>query len=107
MDLSRALQRVNRLIDDFEPGSAEADELEILSVLIADYEGRTVEIPDASPAQVLRFVMEHNGLSVKDMVPFIGPPNRVYDVLGGKRKLTVRMIRNLTKGLHIPAEALI
>jgi len=106
-DLSSALERINQLIDTFEPDTPEADELEVLSVLVHEYENRTVDIPDASPVQVLKYVMEHNGLTAKDLVPFIGPPNRVYDILGGKRKLTVNMIRRLSEGLHIPAASLL
>jgi HTH-type transcriptional regulator/antitoxin HigA len=51
--------------------------------------------------------MEQGGLTVKDLVPSIGRPNRVYEVLNGKRSLTVDMIRSLHRNLGIPAESLI
>jgi HTH-type transcriptional regulator/antitoxin HigA len=51
--------------------------------------------------------MEQGGLGVTDLVPLIGNPNRVYEVLNGKRPLTLRMIRNLNRELGIPAHALI
>lgn len=52
--------------------------------------------------EMLRFEMERYGLSVSDLVPFIGQPNRVYEVLSGKRGLSIRMIRRLHRGLGIP-----
>ena len=105
--LARALERVNQLIDAYVPDSPQADELEVLSVLIQEYENRTVEIPNASPAQVLAFVIEHKGLTPQDLVPLIGSHDRVQAVLQGKRKLTIPMVRRLSEGLHIPAEALL
>lgn len=51
--------------------------------------------------------MEQGGLTVKDLVPYIGRPNRVYEVLNRKRALTIDMIRNLNQHLGIPAESLI
>jgi HTH-type transcriptional regulator/antitoxin HigA len=105
--LSRALERVNCLIDDYEPDSPQADELEVLSVLIHEYENRTVALPDASPAQVLAYVLEHRDLTASDLVPFVGSLDRVEAVLAGKRKLTIRMVRSLSEALHIPAGSLI
>ena len=55
----------------------------------------------------IKFRMDQAGLSVKDLEPMIGQPNRVYEVLSHKRPLTLRMIRNLNKGLGISAEVLI
>ena len=55
----------------------------------------------------IKFRMDQAGLSVKDLEPMIGQPNRVYEVLNHKRPLTLRMIRNLNRGLGISAEVLI
>ena len=55
----------------------------------------------------IKFRMDQAGLSVKDLEPVIGQPNRVYEVLNHKRPLTLRMIQNLNKGLGISAEVLI
>ena len=57
--------------------------------------------------ETLRFEMDRRGLSVSDLVPFIGPPNRVYEVLSGKRGLCIQKIHRLHRGLGIPLEALI
>jgi HTH-type transcriptional regulator/antitoxin HigA len=51
--------------------------------------------------------MEQSNMTVKDLVPYIGPLNRVYEVLNYKRSLSLNMIRRLSDGLHIPAEVLI
>jgi len=51
--------------------------------------------------------MEQSGMTVKDLVPYIGSLNRVYEVLSYKRSLSLNMIRRLSRGLHIPAEVLI
>ena len=59
------------------------------------------------PVEAIKFRMHQAGLSVKDLEPMIGQPNRVYEVLSRKRPLTLRMIRNLNKGLGISAQVLI
>ena len=59
------------------------------------------------PVEAIKFRMEQGGLTVKDLVPSIGQPNRVYEVLNRKRGLTLDMIRNLHRNLGIPAESLI
>lgn len=64
-----------------------------------------IEAPD--PIEAIRFRMEQGGLTVEDLVPSIGQPNRVYEVLNRKRGLTLEMIRNLHRNLGIPAESLI
>ncbi len=64
-----------------------------------------IDPPD--PIEAIRFRMDQSGLVVKDLVPYIGPINRVYEVLARKRPLTLNMIRRLTKGLGIPADILI
>ena len=59
------------------------------------------------PIEAIKFRMEQAGMTVKDLVPYIGPLNRVYEVLSYKRSLSLSMIRRLSEGLHIPAEVLI
>ncbi len=51
--------------------------------------------------------MEQSGLTAKDLVPSIGQPNRVYEVLNGKRALTLNMIRNPHRNLGVPVESLV
>jgi HTH-type transcriptional regulator/antitoxin HigA len=107
-DYKEALQEVSRLVDlDPEIDSDDGARLEVLSTLVEVYESRHFPIEAPNPIEAIRFRMEQGGLTPKDLVPSIGKVNRVYEVLTGKRKLTVPMIRNLHKNLGIPAESLI
>ncbi len=107
-DYEAALQAVSPFFDrEPEPGTPDADRFEILLMLIEKYESEKYQILPADPIEAIRFRMEQSGLTVKDMEPFIGKPNRTYEVLAHKRPLTLSMIRRLNKGLGIPAETLI
>jgi HTH-type transcriptional regulator/antitoxin HigA len=102
------LVEVSRLVDiDPKGGTPNGDRLEVLSILIEDYESKRFPIDSPNPIDAIRFRMEQNDLSVKDLVPLIGNPNRVYEVLNGKRPLTLNMIRKITEELGIPAKVLI
>ena len=107
-DYKRALRDVSAYFDNEpEPGSAEGDRFEILTTLVEAYEARQFPIEAPDPIEAIRFRMDQGGLTVKDLVPSIGQPNRVYEVLNRKRGLTLEMIRNLHRNLGIPAESLI
>ena len=108
IDYQTALQAVSPFFDrEPEPGSEQADRFEVMLALIEAYEAKhhTIDPPDA--VEAIKFRLEQQGLSVKDLEPYIGQPNRIYEVLNHKRPLTLRMIRLLHKGLGIPAEVLI
>ncbi|MEN3068756.1 transcriptional regulator [Uliginosibacterium sediminicola] len=90
-----------------DPGTPEGDRFEILLTLLEAYETKHFPISAADPIEAIRFRMEQQGLSVADMKPYIGSSNRVYEVLNGKRRLSLAMIRRLHSGLGIPASALI
>lgn len=89
------------------PGSAEGDRLDVLVTLVEAYERKhhPLDLPD--PVEAIKFEMERRGLTVQDLEPMIGRPNRVYEILARKRPLTVRMIWRLHRKLGIPAESLI
>lgn len=107
-DYKRALREVSAYFDNEpEPGSTEGDRFEILTTLVEAYEAKHFPIEAPDPIEAIRFRMEQGGLTVKDLVPSIGQPNRVYEVLNRKRGLTLEMIRNLHRNLGIPAESLI
>ena len=107
-DYKRSLREVSAYFDNEpEPGSAEGDRFEILTTLVEAYEAKHFPIDAPDPIEAIRFRMEQGGLTVKDLVPYIGQPNRVYEVLTRKRGLTLEMIRNLHRNLGIPAESLI
>jgi HTH-type transcriptional regulator/antitoxin HigA len=107
-DLMAALAEVDQLMQsDPELGSLAGDKLDVLATLIEAYESKNFPIEKPDPIEAIRFRMDQSGLGVTDLVPLIGNPNRVYEVLNGKRPLTLRMIRNLNRELGIPATALI
>ncbi len=87
--------------------SPEGDRLDVLVTLVEAYEARHFPLDLPDPVAAIKFVMEHRGLSVKDLVPYIGQPNRVYEILSHKRPLTMSMAWKLHRGLGIPAESLI
>ena len=80
---------------------------EALLTLIEAYEAKHYPIAPPDPVQAIKFRMEQQGLTPADLVPMIGQRNRVYEVLNGKRKLTMAMVWKLHTGLGIPAESLI
>lgn len=107
-DYKAALAAVSALVDaDPAPGTPDGDRLEILSLLVERYEEAHFPLESPNPIEAIKFRMEQQGLTVSDMQPYIGNTNRVYEVLNGKRSLSIAMIRRLHAGLHIPAEVLI
>lgn len=105
-DHKAALARIEEIFD--APKQSEAGrELEVLSVLVADYEDHSFPMDLPDPITAIKFRMEQEGLTPKDLVPYIGSASKVSEVLSGRRGLSLRMIRNLVDGLGIPAEVLI
>jgi HTH-type transcriptional regulator/antitoxin HigA len=105
-DYEAALARVEEIFDS-EPGSPEFDELEVWGTLIGSYENENHPVPPPTPLEAIEFAMDQRGLKQKDLVPFLGSKSKVSEVLAGKRKLTLKMIRALHKGLGIPADTLL
>ena len=103
-----ALERLMALMEaDPQEGSREADELEVLAMLIEQYEQRQFPINLPDPVSAIRFSMEQQGLKNKDLVPFFGSASKVSEVLNGVRPLSLNMIRRLNHGLGIPADILV
>lgn len=103
-----ALDRLGELmLKNPLPDSDDANELELLALLIKSYEVKNIAIDPPTPLEAIQFRMEQSGLKQKDLVPFIGTKSRVSEVLSGKRPLTLAMARELHKGLGIPAEVLL
>lgn len=101
-----ALARIGKLMDA-QPNTPQGDELELLSLLVHDHEEKCFPIDKPDPVAAIRFRMEQQGLEPKDLVPFLGSRSRVSEVLSGRRKLSLKMIRALVDGLKIPAEILL
>jgi HTH-type transcriptional regulator / antitoxin HigA len=90
-----------------EPGTPEADALELWSYLVEEYEKRTFPIDPPDPVAAIRFRMEQQSLSPCDLEPYLGGKSKVSEVLNGKRPLSLRMIRALHRGLGIPLQVLV
>lgn len=107
-DYLAALREVSALIDlDPAADTPQGERLDVLGTLVQAYEARHYPIDPPDPIEAIKFRMEQSGMTVKDLVPYIGPLNRVYEVLSYKRSLSLAMIRRLSDGLHIPAQVLI
>ncbi|TDV99126.1 HTH-type transcriptional regulator/antitoxin HigA [Halomonas alkaliantarctica] len=104
-DLDRAFARLEELWAA-EPGTPEADEIEVLSILIEKYEDKHFPIGPSDPIEAIKFRMEQQGLTPRDLEAYIGSSGRVSEVLNRKRKLSLRMIKSLHEGLRIPYESL-
>lgn len=105
-ELNRALKRIDDLWGA-KPGTPKGDELDVLMLLVEKYEDENYAIPASDPIEAIKFLMEQNSLSRKDLEPYIGASGRVSEVLNRKRNLTLAMIKKLHKGLKIPYECLI
>lgn len=105
-DYDAALAAISEVMDA-EPGTPEGDRLDILATLVDAYEARHFPIEAPDPVAAIRFRMEQLGLTRKDLEPLIGSRGRVSEVLSGKRRLSLDMIRRLHAELNIPASVLI
>lgn len=90
-----------------QPGSENAERLELLSVLVEAFENQKYPIEAPDPISAILFRMQEQGLKQADLVPYFGTRSRVSEVLGRKRPLTVNMIRALSSGLGISTETLV
>ncbi len=107
-DYEAALSEISRLVDrDPTPGTSDGERLELQTVLVRDYESRTLPRVTVDPVDAIQFRMEQQGLRQRDLVPYIGSKSKVSEVLARKRPLTLSMIRALHTGLGIPAESLL
>jgi HTH-type transcriptional regulator/antitoxin HigA len=105
-DYQNALERLE-VIFDSKKGTEQGDELEILSILIDNYENKNFPIGMPDPIEAIKFRMEQMGMKQKDLAEIVGFKSRVSEILNKKRKLTLEMVRKLNVNLHIPTEVLI
>ncbi len=103
-----ALEKAYELMQlDLKEGTSESDELEVLSILIKEYELEHFPIPKPTPLEAIKFRMEQLGISESELSNILGARSRKSEILSGKRKLSLTMIRKLSEQLKIPAEILI
>jgi len=106
-DYEAALKEIETLVSS-QPGTPEADRMEVLVTLVEAYEARHYPIPEPDdPVGVLEYYMESRGLSRSDLLPYLGSKERVSEILNRKRGLSLEMIRRLHAGLGIPTDLLV
>jgi len=105
-DYAKTIKRFEEIFHAPE-NSKEGDEAELLSFLIEKYENKFYPIEAPDPIEAIKFRMEQMDLTNKDLADIIGYKSRVSEVFSRKRKLTLKMIKNLHEKLNIPYESLI
>ncbi len=105
-DYREALQRLE-VIFDATVGTPESDEADVLGLMVDEYERKHYQIEAPDPIEAIKIRMEEMQLKQVDLVNEIGGKSRVSEILNRKRKLTVEMIRKLTKKLSLSSELLI
>jgi HTH-type transcriptional regulator / antitoxin HigA len=105
-DYRETLHQIETLMNAQE-NTPEGDLLDILVTLVEAYERKAFPMSLPDPVEAIKFFMDQNEMTPKDLEPVIGRMNRVYEVLNHTRPLTLKMIRNLHGQFGIPAESLI
>ena len=105
-DLKRVLRRLESIFQAREQ-TPQADERDVLVTLVEVYESKHYDFGPADPVEAIKFRMEQQGLTARDLEQFIGPSGRVSEVLNRKRPLSLRMVKKLHDGLKIPYESLL
>lgn len=97
---------VKRTMEIFhaEEGTLEGDELDLLLVLVKDYEDKHIQLPDIDPIEVVKLKMEEKKLKPKDLQPILGSKGHVSSILSKRRELTLRTAKQLHEYFQIPAE---
>lgn len=103
-----ALKRAYALMQkDNKPDSKSSDELEVLSILIKEYENEHFPVPKPNPIEAIKFRLDQLNISETEIAEILGYRSRKSEILSGKRKLSLSLIRKLNEVLRIPAEVLI
>ena len=105
-DYEQALDRLE-VIFDSKKGTDKGDELEILGMLIENYENENFPVGFPDPVEAIKFRMEQLGYNQTDLANVVGLKSRASEILNRKRKLSLEMIRQIHDRLNIPTEVLI
>ena len=105
-DYQQALSRLE-MIFEAKKGTPEGDELEILGMLVDNYENRNFPIGFPDPVEAIKFRLEQLGYTQSDLANIVGLKSRASEILNRKRKLSLEMIRQIHDKLNIPTEVLI
>lgn len=102
-EYKRAIKRTMEIFHT-EEGTHEADELELLLVLIKDYEDKHIKVPHVDAVEVIKLKMEERHIKAKDLEPLIGSKGHVSSILSGRRELTLNTAKRLRDFFELPAE---
>src|SRR5882724_6628428 len=105
-DYRHALKEIEGLMTA-KRGTAQGDRLDVLVTLVEAWEAKHYPLDLPDPIAAIKYHMDQKGLAPRDLIPFVGSRNRVYEILNRKRPLTLKMVWRLHRGLGIPAESLI
>jgi len=105
-DYQEALKRLEEIFDA-PIDSQESEEADVLAILVDEYEKQNYSIETPDPIEAIKIRMEELNLRQVDLIPEIGGKSRVSEILNRKRRLTVGMIRKLTKKLNLSADILV
>ena len=106
-DYESALKEIERLWDRAQPGTPDGEKFDVLSTLVDAYEREHIAIPTPDPIEAIRFRMEQEGLTTKDLLPIFKTRARASEVMAKRRRLNLPMIRRLHARLSIPVECLV
>lgn len=95
-----------RLMEIFHalPNTVESDELDLLIVLVKDYDEKNYHLPELDVLEVIKYKMQERGMKAKDLEPIIGSKGHVSAILSGKREITLKMAQKLKNYFSIPAD---
>jgi HTH-type transcriptional regulator/antitoxin HigA len=102
-DYNRASSRLMEIFHA-EPNTDDGDELELLIVLVKDYDDKHYQLPELDTLEVIKYKMKENGMKAKDLEPIIGSKGHVSAILSGKREITLKMAQKLKNYFSLPAE---
>jgi HTH-type transcriptional regulator / antitoxin HigA len=102
-DYSKASMRLMEIFHA-EPNTPESDELDLLIVLVKDYDEKNYQLPELDALEVIKYKMQERGMKAKDLEPIIGSKGHVSAILSGKREITLKMAQKLKNYFSIPAD---
>ena len=102
-DYNRASMRLMEIFHA-EPNTPQSDELDLLTVLVKDYDGKHYQLPELDVLEVIKYKMQEMGMKSKDLEPIIGSKGHVSAILSGKREITLKMAQKLKNYFSIPAD---
>ncbi len=107
-DYEAALAEIDRMMGNVDPDTPDGDKFDLLVTLVEAYENTHYPMGKLSdPISMIEFIMDQQGLVRKDLEPYLGPRQRVWDIMERRRPLSLGMIRRLERGLRIPSHLLI